>query len=69
MINFCTKLSKTHWFALTLFHKVRDFSDGWTFVDFETTLDLYEWEHNPQFRIHLMLLNYTVFELEIYNSK
>jgi hypothetical protein len=68
MIVCCTKISKTHFFALTLFHKLRDFSDGWTFINFETRLDLYKHEHNPQFRMHLVVLNYTVFELEIYKS-
>ena len=68
MINFCTKVSKTHYFALTLFHKVRPFSDGITFVEFEATLDLYLWEHNPKFYIRWMLFNYTIFELEIYKG-
>jgi len=68
MINFCTKISKTHFFALTMFHKVREFSDGVTFINFETSLDLYEMEHNPQFRVLFMLFNYTVLELEIYKS-
>ncbi len=68
MICFCTKLTKTHFFALTLLHKVRNFSDGWSFVNFEVNLDLYEHEHNPQFRVYFMLLNYTIFELEIYKA-
>ena len=68
MINFCTKISKTYYFALTLLHKVRDFSDGITFAEFEAALDLYEWEHNPKFYIRLMLLNYTIFETEVYKT-
>lgn len=68
MIHFCTKITKRYYFALTMFMKVRDYSDGIDFVEFETSLDLYEMEHNPKFVIRLMLINFTIFELEFYRD-
>lgn len=66
MINFCFKISKKYYFSLTLLHKVREFNDGITFIECETSLDLYKMEHNPKFQKRLIILNYTIFDLEVY---
>lgn len=45
----------------------RNFDDGIDFFVFDVSLDLYELDHNPRFSISLRIINFTIFEFEIYN--
>lgn len=67
MIYFSRRLSKKFVVDLSLFHKVREFKDGISFCDFLIGVDLYKGDHNPQFRVLLVLLNFKIIEFEIYN--
>ena len=52
---------------LCLFKKIRNFNDGVTFFDMNINLDLYKGDHKPSLVIHLVILNFTIFELDVYN--
>lgn len=61
------KLTKNYSLDWNFFWKVRSFEDGIKFLTFDINLDLYESDHKPSFNIYLGILNYTIFEIEIYN--
>jgi len=61
------KLFKNYAFDYVFFYKIRDFSDGISFINADVNLDLYENDHNPSFNIFLCLFNITIFEISIYN--
>jgi hypothetical protein len=67
MIYFSRKLSKKYAFDFSCFHKIRNFKDGITFGEFLLNLDLYKGDHKPQFRMILIILNFKIFEFEVYN--
>jgi len=52
---------------LILFYKVRNFKDGITFLEFICNLDLYKGDHKPEFKLHIIILNWTIIEFNIYN--
>jgi hypothetical protein len=60
-------ISKNYAIELSGLHFIRKFSDGITFIEFNTNLDLFEGDHNPHFRILLLVFNFKIFEFEIYN--
>jgi len=51
-----------------LFYKVRNFKDGITFFEFLINLDLYKRDHNPQFKLNLIVFNFIIFDIILYNS-
>jgi hypothetical protein len=52
-----------------LFYKVRNFKDGITFFEFLLNLDLYKKDHNPQIRFNLVICNFTIFDITLYNVR
>jgi len=66
------KLSKEYRWEVLFFHQLRNRSDGITFFEFIVNLDMYDpfeyakFKNNPSFNIHLVLCNWTVFQIEIY---
>lgn len=64
---FGSKISKNFAWELTLFHKVRSFSDGIDFLDIRIVLDLYKGDHTPRFTFFFEMLNFTLIEFNIYN--
>lgn len=60
---------------LVLFHKLREWRDGITFFEFKINLDKYDpleyikFKYNPRLDIHLVILNYTIFEFEVYKGE
>ena len=52
-----------------LFYKVRNFKDGITFFEFLFNLDLYKRDHNPQIRFNLVICNFTIFDITLYNVR
>lgn len=65
-----TKLS----WEVILFWKIREFKDGISFFEFNVNVDLYDpleyakFYYRPHFRIHLVVLNYTVIEIDFYKK-
>jgi len=59
-------------FETFLFYKIREFKDGVSFFEFKINLDLYDpieyikFYYKPSFNIHLVFLNYTIFEINVY---
>jgi hypothetical protein len=56
-----------------LFHKLRELADGITFFELVVNADFFdntvsEHQHNPKLTFRLVVLNYTIFEVVIYNA-
>lgn len=51
-----SKKKRLHW-ELQLFAKIREFSDGFTFFQFNINWDRFESDHTPAFQIELTLFN------------
>ena len=66
MIWFGKKLNKNYGWELAFFHRVRDFSDGITFFEWNITLDRYLADHTPRFTFELNILNYKIVEFGVY---
>lgn len=55
-------------------YNLRQFNDGVSFFEFKINLDLYDplecgkYKHTPSFNIHLVIMNYTIFELDVYKA-
>lgn len=59
-------INEDYGWEIALFHKLRDLSDGITFIEFEVNWDRYLADHKPQFRLFLAILNHTLIEASIY---
>lgn len=56
-----------------LFYKLRDLKDGITFFELVVNTDFFDnsdsvGQHNPKLTFRLIILNYTIFEMVIYNA-
>jgi len=56
-----------------LFYQVRDLKDGITFFELVVNTDFFDdtdsmHQHNPKLIFRLIVLNYTMFEVVIYNA-
>lgn len=67
MICFHRDISKNYAWELTMFHKLRQFSDGISFFDWKCSLDWFKADHNPKFEFLLVILNFTIVEFNVYN--
>ena len=47
--------------------KIRDFSDGVAFLDFAIDFDKFIGDHNPQFKINLVVMNINIIDFTVYN--
>lgn len=61
------KLSKDYAVDFDGLYKYRAFRDGVSFFEFEVDLSYYRGDHNPQFRVSLVVLNVMVFDFCVYN--
>jgi len=52
--------------GFSYFQKIRSFSDGVSFFEFQVNLDRYLADHSPRFEIIFIILNFKIFELEVY---
>ncbi len=66
MITFGREVSNDYGWEITLFHKLREFSDGVTFLETKINWDRYIGDHTPRFEFHLVLLNHTIIEVNVY---
>jgi len=58
---------------VTLFHKLRELADGITFFELIVNTDFFDNQdsidqHNPKLTFRLIVLNYAIFEVVIYNA-
>lgn len=60
------KESKFAW-ELCMFHKLREWSDGFSAIEFNINYDKYVGDHTPQFDVLFVLFNYTILDFSIYN--
>lgn len=60
------KISEDYGWEITVFHKLRQTSDGVMFFDGKINWDRYLADHSPRFEIHLVMFNYTIIEINIY---
>lgn len=67
MLCFSFKINKNYAFEISGFHKIRDFKDGISFADLDIDLDLYKGDHNPKFSAELVLINFKIVEIGVYN--
>ncbi|MBI4595197.1 MAG: hypothetical protein HY730_02340 [Candidatus Tectomicrobia bacterium] len=66
MKPFGGKINEDYGWEVALFFKLRDFSDGVIFFEMTMNWDRYLADHSPKFGIHIVVLNYTVLEANIY---
>ena len=66
MINIHRQINVNYGWELVLFHKVRNFSDGITFLESKINWDKYLGDHTPAFNVYLEILNFTILEFNIY---
>lgn len=60
------QFSDDYGWEVTVFHKLRAASDGVIFFQGSVNWDRYLADHSPRFQIHLVILNYTIFEGCVY---
>lgn len=63
----CVKITKNYYLEFTFFSKWRSFSGGLMLIDLNIDFDCRKFDHCPTFRIHFFMLNFKIFEFEIYN--
>ena len=61
------KFNKNYAIDIHFLCKQRLFKDGISFFELVSNLDLYKGDHNPKFYIYLILFNFVIFDMEIYN--
>lgn len=66
MIWWGTKINDNYGWELSALHMLREFSDGLTFFEFQCNWDKYLADHTPRFDVMLVILNFKVFEFNIY---
>ena len=66
MIWYGNDLNKTYAWEISGFHMFRTFKDGISFFEFNVNWDRYLSDHTPKLDIMLVILNYKIFEFNIY---
>lgn len=66
MINISRKINKNYAWELVFFNKIRNFSDGFIFLEIKCNWDKYLSDHSPRLEIYYIALNYMIFEFNIY---
>ena len=61
-------ISKNYAIDLCGLYIIRKTQDVITFFDLNVNTDFYEADHNPKLNFSLIVLNWTIFELTIYNK-
>ena len=66
-MNFHGKINEDYAWEIEIFDKYRKIKDGITFFDVNAQLDWYAADHNPQFTLVFILLNFKIWDISIYN--
>lgn len=61
------KLTKKFAMDIEYFYKYRKFKDGITFFELKCDLDLYKDDHKPEFTFCLILCNFIILDINVYN--
>lgn len=69
MNGFCVNLGKNYALDVAGFYLVRSFKDGLTFVELDVESSWYHDDHQPSFKIWLMVFNFIILDLTIYNTR
>ena len=67
LVSWTKKLTEKFSLDLVMFSKLRNWDDGIDFINVDISFDKYEADHKPSFQFMIVLLNYTIIELDIYN--
>lgn len=59
-------ISGDYGWELTIFHKLREASDGIVFFNSIINWDRYLGDHSPRFEFHLVVFNHTIIEFNVY---
>ncbi len=65
-MTFFIKLTNNYGFELTVLDRIRKAEDGVSFIEFKVNWDRYLSDHSPSFQAYILLINYIVFEVNIY---
>ena len=60
------KIGSDYGWEVTVLHKVREASDGVLFFEGKINWDRYLADHSPRFELHLIVLNHTVIEINVF---
>jgi hypothetical protein len=60
------KITSNYGLEVTVFNKIRNASDGMSIFKLNINWDRYLADHSPRFEFHVVLLNYTVVEINFY---
>jgi len=60
------KINSDYGWEITVFHKIRNISDGIIFFEKKINWDRYLTDHSPRFEFNVILFNYTIIEINIY---
>lgn len=66
MIWIGNTINKDYAWEIAALHKLRQFSDGISFIEFNVNWDRYIADHTPRFDIMLVICNFTIVEFSIY---
>jgi hypothetical protein len=67
MLCISKKISKNFALELSGFHMIRSLKDGLDAFEFHVIGDWYKADHKPSLNISLVIFNFVVFELDLYN--
>jgi len=67
MTGFSLKLSRNYALDVYGFYVVRALSDGVAFLELTVNFDFFKADHNPKFKVVVILLNLMILDLCIYN--
>lgn len=60
------KINIDYGWELTIFHQIRKVSDGITIFEKKINWDRYLADHSPRFEFHVVILNYTIIEFNVF---
>jgi len=60
------KINSDYGWEITVFHKIRNITDGIIFFEKKINWDRYLADHSPRFEFYVILFNYTIIEINIY---
>jgi len=54
---------------LELIERFRNWDDGFSFLELKCDFSWFKGDHKPSFEFNLVMFNYTVFNLIVYNTQ
>ncbi len=66
MAAFGGKINGDYGWEVAILSKIRAFADGLSFFELTMNWDRYLADHSPRFRFHLVVMNYTIIEANIF---